>query len=933
MTTTPLSHSSAQKATAEAREARRLGALVDCAILDTPPEPSFDALAELAASVCDAPSGFVALVDRDRVWFKASHGLEMAELGRADSFCAHVITRAKVLVVQDACSDERFSRLPLVTGPLGVHFYAGAPVAAPGGERVGVVGVLDTRPRKLAPERRRALTLLARQAEGLLELRRLGRQAADASRLRLVFENSGEAILLTSIEGEIAAANPAACALFGRSEDELRALGREGVVDPTDERLAVGLAERRRTGQVRFELRLRRADGSAFPAEVTSVVFADAGGALMTSMNIRDLTQWHRAEQELRESEERFERLSDAAFEALAIHENGVILEANRAFSELFGLAPGDADGRGVLDFVHADSPEEVRRHIERGSDEVLEAAAIGPGGRRIIVETRARPVWVEGREARIVALHDVTERRQAEERLRESEHRLRLTIEEAHDVFVATDITGRIVEWNRAAERELGWTREEIVGQDAFSTFVLPERFEEFRAGLEALVATGESSLLSGRTEAEAKRKDGSRLPVEYTVWSVEVGGETLLNTFIHDIRDRKQAEETLRGLIDLFNGASDLIQLVEPDLRLQYVNPAWRAALGYVEEDVPGLSVLEIIAPDERDEYRAGLESVLAGSPRAVETTFVARDGRRIRVEGFESCRFDQHQPVSIRGFFRDVTQRNQLEEERELLFEAERRGAELLTEQNERLRQLDEMRDEFVSLVSHQVRTPLTTIRGYLELLLDGDAGSLTAEQQRFLGFVADGSQRLLELADDLLFISRVDAGKLKLSFEDVDLVSLAAAAVEALRPVGDERGVALAVEAEETPPVYVDPHAIRQAVDNLLSNGVKFTPEGGRVTLRVRPGDDAVLLEVADTGIGIPESEQSRLFERFFRASNVLSHAIPGTGLGLAIAKEIVDAHGGSVEFESAVGTGTTFRLMLPRNPSGRRTRKLGIRRPG
>jgi signal transduction histidine kinase len=264
--------------------------------------------------------------------------------------------------------------------------------------------------------------------------------------------------------------------------------------------------------------------------------------------------------------------------------------------------------------------------------------------------------------------------------------------------------------------------------------------------------------------------------------------------------------------------------------------------------------------------------------------------------------------------------------MEEERDELLEAERRAAELLAEQNERLRQLDDMRDEFVSLVSHQVRTPLTSIRGYLELLLDGDAGPLTADQQRFLGFVANGAKRLLDLADDLLFISRVDAGKLELSLEDVDIVALARDAIEALHPVADERGVELTLEAEGTPAVHVDDYAIRQAVDNLLSNGVKFTPEGGRVTLRVHARDDYVVVEVADTGIGIPESEQPRLFERFFRASNALTHAIPGTGLGLAIVKEIAEAHGGTLEVETTEGKGTSIRLLLRSAQATRRTSK-------
>jgi PAS domain S-box-containing protein len=718
-----------------------------------------------------------------------------------------------VLVVEDASSHERYSHMSLVNGQLRVRFYAGAPVSAPGGERVGVVGVVDTRPRKLAPGSRRGLTLLARQVEDLLELRRLEQQAAfDATRLRLILENSHEAILLTSIEGEISAANPAACALFGCSEEKLRLLGRAPFIDPTDERLAAGLEERCRTGRFRGELRLRRSDGSIFPAELTSVVFAGADGALNTGMIIRDLTERQRAEQELRESEQR-----------------------------------------------------------------------------------------------------------------------LRLTREEAPDGFVLIDASGRIVEWNPEAERELGWTREEILDQDACSTFVPAEHVAEFRAVLDAAVTARQGAPVAARSEAEAQRKDGSRLPVEYIVWSMEVAGETLLNAVIHDISERKNAEEALRasreGLMDLFNSTSDLIQLVQPDLRLQDVNPAWQAALGYEGEDVRGLPVLEIVAPEERDAYRAGLESVLTGTPRTVETTFVARGGGRIRVEGFENCRFVDGEPLIIRGFFRDITQRSQIEEERDQLLEAERRAAELLAEQNERLRQLDQMRHEFVSLVSHQARTPLTLIRGYLELLLDGDAGPLTAQQQRFLGFIAEGSERLLELANDLLFISRVDAGQLKLSLKDVDVVSLAAAAVGALHPIADERSVDLVLEAEEeTPPVHVDVYAIRQAIDNLLSNGVKFTPDGGRVTLRVRTRDDSVVLEVADTGIGIPESEQPRLFERFFRASNAATHAMPGAGLGLAIVKEIADAHGGTLEFESAMGKGTSFRLVLPRAPAPRRARK-------
>jgi signal transduction histidine kinase len=236
--------------------------------------------------------------------------------------------------------------------------------------------------------------------------------------------------------------------------------------------------------------------------------------------------------------------------------------------------------------------------------------------------------------------------------------------------------------------------------------------------------------------------------------------------------------------------------------------------------------------------------------------------------------------------------------------------------LSEQNKRLRELDRLKDEFLSLVSHELRTPLTSIRGYLELVLDEEAGEINEEQRRFLKAVERNSQRLLRLVGDLLFVAQVDAGRLTLERAEVDLSALARDCVEAARPVADQKSIELSLEDHATEPLLADRGRLAQVLDNLVSNALKFTPEGGRVVLRTDVVDDHAVLEVEDSGIGVPADEQPRLFERFFRAATATEQAIPGTGLGLAIVKVIVEAHGGRIRVQSTQDVGSVFRVELP-----------------
>jgi signal transduction histidine kinase len=235
-------------------------------------------------------------------------------------------------------------------------------------------------------------------------------------------------------------------------------------------------------------------------------------------------------------------------------------------------------------------------------------------------------------------------------------------------------------------------------------------------------------------------------------------------------------------------------------------------------------------------------------------------------------------------------------------------------LLTEQNERLREADRLKDEFVALISHDLRTPLTSITGYVELALEEE--ELSDDVRGFLHIVERNADRLLVLVNDLLFVARLQAGELSLEQEPVDLVSVVREGVAAMEPRAAAKGIALTCVVDAVPDIRADRGRMLQILDNLVSNAVKFTPEGGKVHVSLREDGDAVRLEVTDSGIGIGTDDQRRLFQRFYRAENAVELQIPGTGLGLYICRILAEAHEGSLSVHSELGRGSTFRLELP-----------------
>jgi signal transduction histidine kinase len=227
-------------------------------------------------------------------------------------------------------------------------------------------------------------------------------------------------------------------------------------------------------------------------------------------------------------------------------------------------------------------------------------------------------------------------------------------------------------------------------------------------------------------------------------------------------------------------------------------------------------------------------------------------------------------------------------------------------------EHLREVDKVKDAFVSSVSHELRTPITNIVGYLELLLDGAYGETTSGQHEALGRIDTNSHRLLELIDNLLTLSSLESLDVQLIKQPVDLREVIRRSEEKVHLDASERGQRLDVDLPVEPVVVLgDEQHLERMVSNLATNAVKFTPDGGHITLRVRAEGPRAAIEVQDTGVGIPEEERSLLFNRFYRTTHAQAEAVNGSGLGLSIARSIAQLHGARISARSTPGQGSTF----------------------
>jgi PAS domain S-box-containing protein len=526
-----------------------------------------------------------------------------------------------------------------------------------------------------------------------------------------------------------------------------------------------------------------------------------------------------------------------------------------------------------------------------------------------------------------------------------------RAVLETAHDAFIAVNEDLHITVWTPQATALFGYTEPEALGERV-DELLIPKRWRPgYRSEHERLLAKSHSGPVTRRFEIPALHQDGHRLRVEISVSPLRLGDTWQVNAFVRDIGERvarEHAREAQRAVSQALAETPADEEVVPRVLEALGRGLHWPVAIHWVPDPlVQGMRCGAVWRDPAFD--GAALQDAACSAPVTDADSLPLRACRSeepvwgpLNGHGPDPGPMaDAARAAGLGGAIAlpitcgpgglgvlELWQRRTTAPEPALI-EALQAVSAIVAEVLERRRaeaEAQRLKDEFFALVSHELRTPLTSIIGYLELLTDEEAGEVPPDQRRFLGVIERNARRLLRLVGDLLFVAQVEAGTLSLERREVDLDTVVREAVEAGRPRAEQAGVGLTASTDDVPPLEGDPERLAQVVDNLISNAVKFTPPGGEVTVRAGRRNGRALIEVQDTGMGIPAAEQERLFERFYRTESATERSIPGIGLGLSICRAIAEGHGGVIGVQSEEGEGTTFTVELPIVPPN------GSRRP-
>ncbi len=490
---------------------------------------------------------------------------------------------------------------------------------------------------------------------------------------------------------------------------------------------------------------------------------------------------------------------------------------------------------------------------------------------------------------------------------------RLAAILDSSDDAIVSKTLDGIITSWNPAAERMFGWAAAEAVGRPII--LIIPEARRAEEDTVLARVRGGERV---EHFETVRVTKDGRLVNVSLTVSPVRdyTGRIVGASKIARDISERRRFDETRARLAAIVESSEDVIVSKTLDGIITSWNPAAERMFGWTAAEAVGRPITLIIPEAQRAEEEAVLARVRRGERvEHFDTVRMTKDGRLVDVSVTVSpVRDVSGRIVGASKIARDISDRRRIDAERAQFLARERAAREEAERANR-------AKDEFLATVSHELRTPLNGVFGWARMLQSADMDEQT--RQRALAAIVRGAAAQVRLIEDLLDVSRMVTGNLRLDLRLVDLRDVIEAALETIRPAAEAKDVEIEADLDGTSATVLGAaDRLQQVLWNLLMNAVKFTPRNGRAHVRLRRGETAAEIIVSDSGEGIAADVLPYVFDRFRQEDSSATRAHAGLGLGLALVRHMVELHGGSVEAQSpGKGQGATFTVRLPLAPPG------------
>jgi PAS domain S-box-containing protein len=475
-------------------------------------------------------------------------------------------------------------------------------------------------------------------------------------------------------------------------------------------------------------------------------------------------------------------------------------------------------------------------------------------------------------------------------------ETRFGALLESTPDATLIVNAMGRIVLANSQAARAFAYDARDLIGEPI--EVLLPERFRGTHVGHRSAFSQQPRTRTMGRgLELFGRRRDGFEFPVEISLSPLATDEGMMVMSAVRDITDRKKAEQKFRGLLE---SAPDAMVIVGRDGRIGLVNSQLERLFGYPREELLGQSVDILVPPRYRGHHASHREGFFSQPrPRAMgaglELHGQRRDGSEFPLE-ISLSPLETEEGLFVSAAIRDATERRRFEQS---------------------LQDASRLKSEFLANMSHELRTPLNGIIGFSEFLIDEKAGALNVQQKEFLTDVLASGRHLLRLINDVLDLSKIEAGKMELAPESFNLGAAIEEVCAVVSPIAKAKAISLLRQVSgAVATVTLDRHRFMQILYNLLSNALKFTNTGGEVSVNLEREGAALRLQVRDTGIGIRAADLPKLFFEFQQLDSGTGRRHDGTGLGLVLTKRLAELHGGSVRAESEVGKGSVFTVKLP-----------------
>jgi PAS domain S-box-containing protein/diguanylate cyclase (GGDEF)-like protein len=537
----------------------------------------------------------------------------------------------------------------------------------------------------------------------------------------------------------------------------------------------------------------------------------------------------------------------------------------------LLDLGLPDSTGMDTFLRVYDKKPEIPTVVLTGLNDETLAAQLVNSGAQDYLVKGQFDTHFL------VRTICYSIERKHSEKALRESETRFRTLIEKNVDAIIIIGNSGRIHFVNPTAEALFGKPAEELLGEQ----FGFP--------------------VVGGTAEIDIIRKDRERAVAEMRSVNIQWKGEDAYLASLRDITEISKARKRVDLLANLVENASYvMIFIVSPDGQIIECNALARETFGFSRSELhaKNFSAIFTFKPDQAWERIA--DTVMRESQWRGELVAMRKDGKDFSIDMAASRSSDEEGgDKNVICFIRDVSKE----------------------------KEIDRMKSEFISSASHEMRTPLTSIKNAVDLIIKGKAGDITDVQEKFLSMAQRNLDRFASLIDNLLDLSRIESGKIRLNYTEMDIGACIENVMNILRSAADDKSISLSTNIEtDLPAMYADVSRIEEVIINLVNNAIKFTPDNGAVTVAVHEEKVSdmpevvkgyVGISVTDTGVGIPEEEIDHIFDKFYQVESSLSvYKKSGSGLGLAIAKYVVEAHGGKIRCKSKEGEGSTFSFILP-----------------